>query len=82
MRPKFSPQSFMKIHQVVAELFYWNTETDRRADMGKLTVGSRNFRTAPKKCTGVYQHTFLNLLCVKRVFCLFLSHWQKNKLRI
>jgi hypothetical protein len=64
----------MKIQPVETELFYCDKQTDRRTDMGKLTVGSRNFVNAPKKFTGVYQHSFLNLLCAKRVACLFLSH--------
>jgi len=64
----------MKIHPVKAELFYCDKQTDRRTDMGKLTVGSRNFGHTPEKCTGVYQHTVLNLLSAKRAVYLFLSH--------
>jgi len=73
MRLEFSQQTFTKIHPVEAELFYCDKQTDRRTDMGKLTVGSRNFGNRPKKCTGVYQHTVLNLLRAKWVVYLFLS---------
>jgi hypothetical protein len=46
---------FMTIRPVGAELLHADGQTDRQADMTKLTVAFRNFANAPKNDTSVPQ---------------------------
>ena len=61
--------SFIKIRQVVAELFHADGQTDRQTeremDMTKLIVAFRNFENAPTNAAGpsVLLYTWLVMIC-------------------
>ena len=61
---------FVKIYPAGDELFHADTQTGGGTNMTKLTVASRNFSNATKKCAHIYIYIYIYIYM--RDICLHL----------